>query len=68
MVKYIAKVDKIVSCIYGTRPLVKGKEVDEFIAKKFPQYIDIITIDDKPKTVEDFEIYEDKQSKRKEKQ
>jgi hypothetical protein len=44
--RYIAKCNKLVTCIYGTRQLVEGLEVPEFFARRFPQYI--IRVDDTP--------------------
>lgn len=40
--KYIATKDISVNCIYGTYTLKVGEEIPSFIAKKFPQHIQVI--------------------------
>lgn len=46
MRKYVAKCNKIVTCIYGMRQLVEGVEVPECFGLLFPQYVKMIEIPD----------------------
>ena len=44
MIVYRAKVNEIITCIYGTYYITEGKDYPEFLYNKFPRFFDIVEV------------------------